>query len=125
MDINNDKTAEGVSNSSPNNGKKLIIPTFPLQATSDTDSDSRSNSDDLGDNDDEEEDPDHKISNTDTIIHMLKGNLGTGILAMPDAIKNSGLLVGNLGLIVMAFICVHCMHLLGTNHLRQKFYMVI
>ena len=40
---------------------------------------------------------DHKISNTDTIIHMLKGNIGTGILAMPDAIKNSGLVVGNLG----------------------------
>jgi len=56
-----------------------------------------------------------KISNTDTIIHMLKGNLGTGILAMPDAIKNSGLLVGNLGLVFMATICVHCMHLLVKN----------
>ena len=30
----------------------------------------------------------------DTIIHLIKGNVGTGILAMPDAIKNSGLLVG-------------------------------
>ena len=38
-----------------------------------------------------------KISNTDTIIHLLKGNVGTGILAMPDAIKNSGLIVGNVG----------------------------
>ena len=28
---------------------------------------------------------------------MLKGNIGTGILAMPDAIKNSGLIVGNVG----------------------------
>merc|ERR1719195_2118636 len=49
------------------------------------------------------------------IIHLLKGNLGTGILAMPDAIKNSGLLVGNLGLVLMAFICIHCMHLLVGN----------
>ena len=48
----------------------------------------------------------------DTIIHLLKGNIGTGILAMPDAIKNSGLLVGNLGLVFMATICVHCMHML-------------
>jgi len=56
-----------------------------------------------------------KISNTDTIIHMLKGNLGTGILAMPDAIKNSGLVVGNVGLVFMATICVHCMHLLVIN----------
>ena len=39
-----------------------------------------------------------KISNTDTIIHLLKGNVGTGILAMPDAIKNSGLIVGNVGI---------------------------
>ena len=46
---------------------------------------------------DGETETDHKISNTDTIIHMLKGNIGTGILAMPDAIKNSGLLVGNIG----------------------------
>jgi len=54
----------------------------------------------------------HKISNTDTIIHLLKGNIGPGILALPDAIKNSGLLVGNIGLVVMATICVHCMHIL-------------
>jgi len=53
-----------------------------------------------------------KISNEETIIHMLKGNLGTGILAMPDAIKNSGLLFGNIGLVLMATICIHCMHLL-------------
>jgi len=57
----------------------------------------------------------HKISNTDTIIHMLKGNIGTGILAMPDAIKNSGLLVGNIGLVLMATICVHCMHILVSS----------
>ena len=44
----------------------------------------------------------------------LQGNIGTGILAMPDAIKNSGLIVGNLGLVVMACICIHCMHLLGN-----------
>ena len=87
-----------------------------MHGGSDTDSDLRSNSDDIDDDDDDnEEETDHKISNTDTIIHMLKGNIGTGILAMPDAIKNSGLLVGNLGLIVMASICVHCMHLLVGN----------
>merc|ERR1712168_688138 len=53
-----------------------------------------------------------KISNTDVVIHLLKGNIGTGILAMPDAIKNSGLVVGNIGLVLMATICVHCMHIL-------------
>ena len=53
-----------------------------------------------------------KISNTDTIIHLLKGNIGPGILALPDAIKNSGLLVGNIGLVVMATICIHCMQIM-------------
>jgi len=64
---------------------------------------------------DDEATDDHRISNTDTIIHMLKGNIGTGILAMPDAIKNSGLLVGNIGLVFMASICIHCMHILVNN----------
>ena len=45
---------------------------------------------------------------------MFQGNIGTGILAMPDAIKNSGLIVGNFGLVLMACICIHCMHLLGN-----------
>ena len=54
----------------------------------------------------------HKISNIDAIIHLIKGNVGTGILAMPDAIKNSGLLVGNIGLVIMATICIHCMHIM-------------
>jgi len=81
-------------------GKKIIIPSLP----SDEDSDLLS--------EDGESDRDNKISNTDTIIHMLKGNIGTGILAMPDAIKNSGLLVGNVGLVLMATMCIHCMHIL-------------
>jgi len=50
--------------------------------------------------------------NCDTIIHLLKGNIGTGILAMPDAIRNSGLVVGTLGLVILSVLCVSCMHML-------------
>ena len=65
-------------------------------------------------------DDEKKISNTDTIFHMLKGNVGTGILAMPDAIKNSGLVVGSIGLVIMSVICIHCMHLLVRANHRLK-----
>ncbi|KAL6953110.1 hypothetical protein U1Q18_048996 [Sarracenia purpurea var. burkii] len=51
-------------------------------------------------------------SNLDTMIHLLKGNIGTGILAMPDAFRNSGWLVGIFGTMFMAVICTHCMHIL-------------
>ena len=37
------------------------------------------------------------ISNFWTIIHLFKSNVGPGILAMPYAIKNSGVIVGIAG----------------------------
>lgn len=52
------------------------------------------------------------FSNWDTMIHLLKGNIGTGILAMPDAFRNAGWLVGIFGTMFMAIICTHCMHIL-------------
>ncbi|XP_045768177.1 proton-coupled amino acid transporter 4 [Maniola jurtina] len=54
----------------------------------------------------------HPTSNLDTLIHLLKGNIGTGILAMPDAFKNAGLFLGVIGTLVMGAICTHCMHIL-------------
>lgn len=54
----------------------------------------------------------HPTSNVDTLIHLLKGNIGTGILAMPDAFHNSGLYVGLFGTLLMGAICTHCMHML-------------
>ncbi|XP_021703414.1 proton-coupled amino acid transporter-like protein CG1139 isoform X2 [Aedes aegypti] len=54
----------------------------------------------------------HPTTNMDTMIHLLKGNIGTGILAMPDAFKNAGLYVGLFGTLLMGAICTHCMHML-------------
>ncbi|XP_075224513.1 proton-coupled amino acid transporter-like protein acs isoform X2 [Lycorma delicatula] len=54
----------------------------------------------------------HPTSNLDTMIHLLKGNIGTGILAMPDAFRNAGLVVGTIGTLLMGAICTHCMHML-------------
>lgn len=54
----------------------------------------------------------HPTSNLDTLIHILNGNLGTGILAMPNAFKNAGLYVGLFGTMAMGLICTHSMHIL-------------
>ncbi|GFS96313.1 hypothetical protein NPIL_248052 [Nephila pilipes] len=53
-----------------------------------------------------------RTSNFATLMHLLKGNIGTGILAMPNAVSNAGLLVGSVGIPILGIICVHCMHLL-------------
>jgi proton-coupled amino acid transporter len=46
------------------------------------------------------------------MIHLLNGNIAPGILAMPDAFKNAGLVVGTIGTPLMGIICTHCMHVL-------------
>ncbi|KOX75035.1 Proton-coupled amino acid transporter 4 [Melipona quadrifasciata] len=57
---------------------------------------------------------DKKNSNSDfgALANLLKSSLGTGILAMPNAIKNGGVLFGGVGTIVIGLICAHCVHIL-------------
>lgn len=54
----------------------------------------------------------HPTTNTDTLIHLLKGSLGTGILAMPMAFKHSGYIVGSVGTILIGLLCTYCIHIL-------------
>ncbi|CAH0392886.1 unnamed protein product [Bemisia tabaci] len=54
----------------------------------------------------------HPTSNLDTLIHLLKGNIGTGILAMADAFRNAGLYLGLVCTLCLGAICTHCMHML-------------
>lgn len=54
----------------------------------------------------------HATSTIGVLIHLLKGSLGTGILAMPNAFKNAGLIFGFVGTIVVGILCTHCVQLL-------------
>ncbi|XP_047989742.1 proton-coupled amino acid transporter-like protein CG1139 isoform X2 [Leguminivora glycinivorella] len=47
-----------------------------------------------------------------SFANLLKSSLGSGILAMPAAFKNSGTIVGIFGTIILGYICTHCVYLL-------------
>ncbi|XP_012272958.1 proton-coupled amino acid transporter-like protein CG1139 [Orussus abietinus] len=51
-------------------------------------------------------------TNAETLIHLLKGSLGTGILAMPNAFHNSGLITGVIATILIGILCTYCLHIL-------------
>ncbi|KAM9061334.1 proton-coupled amino acid transporter 1-like [Sarcophilus harrisii] len=57
-----------------------------------------------------------------TVIHLVKGNIGTGLLGVPLAAKQGGLLIGCLGLLAMGIVAVHCMGLMVkcAQHLGRR-----
>jgi len=54
----------------------------------------------------------HPTTDCDTLTHLLKASLGTGILAMPIAFKNAGLTVGIICTLLVALVCTHCAYVL-------------
>ncbi|GFN78053.1 proton-coupled amino acid transporter 4-like [Plakobranchus ocellatus] len=54
-------------------------------------------------------------SNMQTLMHLIKGNLGTGILALPKAFSFAGIWMGLGGMLFMGTVAVHCMHMLVNS----------
>ena len=63
----------------------------------------------------EHRDVEHPTTNMETFIHLLKGSLGTGILAMPNAFHHSGYAVGIVATIVIGLLCTYCIRILVSS----------
>ncbi|XP_073950223.1 proton-coupled amino acid transporter-like protein acs isoform X1 [Choristoneura fumiferana] len=54
----------------------------------------------------------HPTTYGETMLHLFRGNIGSGLLAMGDAFKNGGIIFAPIMTAILGVICVHSQHLL-------------
>jgi Transmembrane amino acid transporter protein len=54
----------------------------------------------------------HPTSYLETLMHLLKGNVGPGLFAMGDGFKNCGILLAPFLTVALGIVCVHSEHIL-------------
>ncbi|CAG9841153.1 unnamed protein product [Diabrotica balteata] len=54
----------------------------------------------------------HPTTNMETLIHLLKGAIGTGILAMPEGFKLAGMINGIISTIIIGALSTYCLRVL-------------
>lgn len=64
----------------------------------------------------------HPTTYLETMMHLFKGNVGSGMFAMGDAYKNAGMAMAPWLIVILGVICVHSQHLLinASNKLKQR-----
>lgn len=53
-----------------------------------------------------------KFRYIETLMHLLRGNVGAGIFGMGDGFKNGGIVLGPILTVLIGVISVHCQHVL-------------
>jgi len=56
----------------------------------------------------------------ETLMHLLKGNIGCGMLAMGDAFRNGGLLMAPILTIFIGTVCIYNNHILVSSFTEVK-----
>ncbi|CAF1028316.1 unnamed protein product [Adineta steineri] len=64
----------------------------------------------------------HRTTNTETLMHLIKGNIGAGILAFPYALSKAGLVFGPIAFWIMGALTLYCMHQLLRCHEYYRFH---
>lgn len=54
------------------------------------------------------------------MMHLFKGNIGSGVFAMGDAFRNAGILTGTVVTILLGIVCLHAQRLLVGNLLKTE-----